>query len=248
MQTNDKHIPETVDQIHLYSWASKCVCGCSAHSRDQSWFLAVYYIDCSETSDHPHVCLHVFVLHWCSSALWTRRTSFRLVCCLRYRSFTLSCTSEIQQKVVPVGTAPRAPPEGSWASAPSTGAIQTSLPQLLTHDLDHYFPSSSQRQIPSPRLVCFVPPIHFFPYYTNDVWTDKHLHHFLKGSWILFWVAFGIVRSIHHRNLQLKWTDSQIRQEQIFFFKGNYGCRDQAHSEVCFSDFKVLYLHPECSE
>lgn len=117
--------------------------------------------------------------------------------------------------------------------------MQTSLPQLLTHDLD-YFLISSQRHIPSPRLVYFVPPIHFFPYYTNGVWNDKHLHHFLKGSWILFWVAFGIVRSIHHRHLQLKWTDSQIRKERIVFFEGIYGCRDQAHSEVCFSDFKVL--------
>lgn len=125
---------------------------------------------------------------------------------------------QVGQKVVPVGSAPRAPPEGSWASAASTWAIHTSLPQLLTHALD-YFPISSQRHIPSPRLVSFVPPINFFPHYANDVWADKLLCHFLKGSWTLFWVAFGIVRSMHHRDLQPKRTDSQIRQERDLFLK-----------------------------
>lgn len=60
------------------------------------------------------------------------------------------------KKVVPVGSAPAAPLKGSWASAPSSGAIHTPLHRLLTHELD-YFPVCSQRYIPSPRLVCLVP-------------------------------------------------------------------------------------------
>lgn len=47
---------------------------------------------------------------------------------------------QVGKKVVPVGSAPTAPPEGSWASAPSTGAVQTPLPQLLTQaQLFSYF-------------------------------------------------------------------------------------------------------------
>lgn len=33
--------------------------GCSAFFRDHIWFLAVYYIDCSEATDHPDVCVCV---------------------------------------------------------------------------------------------------------------------------------------------------------------------------------------------
>lgn len=31
------------------------------------------------------------------------------------------------------------------------------------------------------------------------------------------------------------------------FFQGIYGCREQALSEACISDFRVLYLHPKGS-
>lgn len=36
-------------------------------------------------------------------------------------------------------------------------------------------------------------------------------------------------------------VDRQPNQKGAdLFFEGIYGCRDQAHSEVCFSEFKVL--------
>lgn len=172
MQTNDKHIPETVDQIHLYSWASKCVCGCSAYSRDHSWFLAVYYIDCSETSDHPHVCVHVFVLHWCSSALWTRRISFRLVCCLRYHSFTLSCTSEIQLLVwigrTKGGTSWDSPKSSSWRfmGLSSIYWSHTDLTASASHTWPWLFSYFFSKAHPISKISVFCPAYSFFSHPT----------------------------------------------------------------------------------
>lgn len=84
-----------------------CLCGCSAHFRDHSWFLAVYYIDCSETSDHPDVCVCMYlwfngvVLHhrhvflypagWSDISVVLPGASNSFMC-----SATLSCSSEIQ--------------------------------------------------------------------------------------------------------------------------------------------------------
>lgn len=50
---------------------------------------------------------------------------------------------------------------------------------------------------PISKVSVRCPTQSLFTAHTNNVWTVKCLCHFFRGSWILFWVAFVIVRSAH---------------------------------------------------